>query len=242
MTTIQSIRTTLHVKLTKQIDPEYLTKIRELVPSEWTILGVRVPVLQAIAKELKKEHRSFESDDLVMLLDDAFADRCREEVLVYLFWLATMKRQLNSSLWSSIDHWVGQIVDWETCDQLATKVAAVIVDQTIVDGEPKLVDELIGWTKSDYVWRRRFPAATASALNQKGRAHVAETLRICENLMQDDDAMVRKAVGWALREASKRDEQTVFEFLTQWKTIAPRGLLRESAQKLSEPHQVALLE
>lgn len=233
---IAQLRSEIHSQLTPLIDPTYLSKISELVPTAWTILGVRVPELRKLAAELNQTYKVITVPDIVALLDAAFAGRCREEVLVGIFWLSKKKRQLTDALWPHIDQWIEHIVDWEMCDQLATGVRAVIVDRNLA-----LVDDLVAWTQSDNEWRRRFPAALASALNQKGRAHVPETLRICNLLMQDPSAMVRKAVGWALREASKADEASVFRFLFHHKETTPRSLLRESAQKLTTTHQAELL-
>ncbi|MEZ4664646.1 MAG: DNA alkylation repair protein [Caldilineaceae bacterium] len=235
-TTTPQLRQEIHSRLTPLIDPAYLTKISELVPTAWTILGVRVPELRKLAAELNKTHTAMGAPDIAAFLDAAFEERCREEVLVGIFWLTQKKRHLTDALWPHIDRWLAHIVDWEMCDQLATGVGAVIVDRNLA-----LVDDLKVWTQSDNEWRRRFPAALASALNQKGRAHVDETLRICDPLMQDPSAMVRKAVGWALREASKADAEAVFHFLLRHKAATPRGLLRESAQKLAPGKQAELL-
>lgn len=230
------LRQEIQSRLTPLTDPAYLAKISELVPTAWTVLGVRVPDLRKLADELNKNHKSIGVPEITALLDAAFTQCCREEVLVGIFWLTKKKRHLSEALWPHIDQWIEQIADWEMCDQLATGVGAVIVDRNLA-----LVDDLVAWTQSANEWRRRFPAALASALNQQGRSHVAETLHICAPLMQDPSAMVRKAVGWALREASKADAEAVFRFLLHHKERTPRGLLRESAQKLPVAHQAKLL-
>ncbi|MEZ4709143.1 MAG: DNA alkylation repair protein [Caldilineaceae bacterium] len=235
-TSTPQLRQEIQTHLTPLIDPAYLANISQLVPTAWTILGVRVPELRTLAAELNKTHKTVGALDIAAFLDVAFAARCREEVLVGIFWLTKKQRHLTDALWPHIDQWLEQIVDWEMCDQLATGVGAVIVARNLA-----LVDDLAAWTQSDNEWRRRFPAALASALNQKGRAHAAETLRICAPLMQDPSPMVRKAVGWALREAGKADEAAVFHFLQRHRGTTPRGLLRESAQKLTPAHQAELL-
>jgi 3-methyladenine DNA glycosylase AlkD len=237
----QSLRAKVRERLASQVDVHYLAKIQELVPTEWTVVGVKAPVIRSLVKQLRKEYPDVTSADLVHLLDESFADRQREEVLCYIFWLAAMKRHLDRTIWPAIDSWINQIVDWEICDQLATGIAAPLVDKALAAGEWQFVNDLITWTASPNLWRRRFPAAAASALNQKGRAYVAETLQICAPLLADDEPMVRKAVGWALREASKRDPLAVFEFLYQRRQEAHRTLLREGSTKLTDEHRAALL-
>lgn len=229
----------LHAQLTaafqSQIDEAYLKRIQMLVPTGWEVIGVRVPDIRATVKVLKKENPAVALDDVLELIDFGFREQSRELALSGIFWLTTMKRELDLALWPLVDRWVEQLTDWEMCDQLATGVAAVIVSRDLI-----LVDDLVYWARSSNQWRRRFAAATATALNQKGRAHVPETLRICAELMSEETPIVCKAVGWALREATKHDETAVFEFLLSWQAQANPRIIREGAAKLAAEKRAKL--
>ena len=146
------------------------------------------------------------------------------------------KKAPASSLWAAIDGWVKLIADWEICDQLAMGVAAPLVDEN-----PRRVADLIDWTGSPNPWRRRFTVATAAALNQKGRSNVAATLQICANLLQEETPIVRKAVGWALREASQKEPRAVFGFLYEKRAEAEQSILRESSEKLPDEQRALIL-
>lgn len=219
------------------VDLAYLANIQELVPSGWVIQGVRVPQLRMLATELRQTHKEATVDDIVALLDQTFAAKVREPVLVYLFWLAHRQRHLTPALWPTIDRWVDLLADWEICDQLAMGIAAPLVARQLT-----LVDALAIWVTSPNHWRRRFALSTAAALNQKGRTQVAATLRICTPLLNDPEAMVRKAVGWALREASDHDAEAVYAFLLEHKDRAARTVLNEGSKKLSEGQRARLIE
>ena len=233
---LHQIEQTIQQRICATIDPAYQTKIQELVPTGWTIHGVRVPQLRALATELRKIYKELSVEELVQLTDAAFAAKEREPVLVYLFWLATRKRNLPTALWPRIDQWVEQLADWEICDQLAMGVAA-----PIVAGALRLVDDLVEWTASPNPWRRRFTLATVAALNQKGRTHVTETLKVCAPLLNDPEVIVRKAVGWALREASNHDADAVYQFLVLHKEVIARGVLTEGSKKLKDEQRATLL-
>lgn len=232
-----AIQQAVHQAIDSAIDPAYLANIQELVPSGWVIQGVRVPQLRTLATALRQTHKKAAVDDVVTLLDHAFTAKTREPVLVYLFWLAHLQRHLTPTLWPMIDRWIDLLADWEICDQLATGIAAPLVTRQLT-----LVDALVAWTASPNLWRRRFPPAVASALNQKGRAQVAATLRICAPLLNDPEAMVRKAVGWALREASDHDAAAVYAFLLAHKAKAARTVLSEGSKKLSAAQRTGLME
>lgn len=218
------------------IDPAYLANIQALVPSGWVIQGVRVPQLRTLAAGLRQAHKAASVEDIATLLDQAFAAKTREPVLIYLFWLAYLQRHLTPAHWPLIDGWVDLLADWEICEQLATGIAAPLVARQLT-----LVDELVAWTASPNLWRRRFPPAVASALNQKGRAQVSATLCICAPLLNDPDEIVRKDAGWALREASDHDAEEVYVFLMKNKDRLTRTLMTECVRKLSRVRQITLL-
>jgi|GEM_PF-1236670 len=234
---IERLQSELHEELLPFIEPAYAEKIQQLVPSHWSALGVRVPKLRALAADLRKRHPRVITSDLILLTDHVFAGRCREEVLCVLFWLtASIKKEPAAPLWAAIDGWIKLIADWEVCDQLAMGLGALLVDEN-----PRRVADLVDWTGSPNPWRRRFTVATAAALNQKGRSNVDATLQICAQLLQDDAPMVRKTVGWALREACKKEPRAVFGFLYEKRNEAERSILREGSQKLPAEQRALIL-
>ncbi len=158
-------------------------------------------------------------------------------MLCLIFWLAKRKRDLTLMTWSAIDRWLSEVADWEICDQLAMSLAA-----PIVHAHPELFEPLKAWTQSDQLWRRRFTMATGASLNQKGRCHSAETATLAQPLLNDPELMVRKAVGWALREASQCDAQPVFALLLANRASTHLTVLRESAQKLPDDLRAQLLD
>lgn len=233
---IESLVAEINELLRANIDSSYVKKIKQLVPSGKTIIGVRVPVIKELVRNFKQS-KDLKFDLAFNLLDTFFERQTRDEILFGIFLLQSFKKSLNTNHFAKIDEWVDQIENWEVCDQLAANIAAEIVAEDLT-----LIDELVRWTNSNNFWRRRFALAVTTALNQKGRSHVPETLKICEKLMNDQEAMVQKAVGWALREASKKDEKQVFEFLCSWKDKAPSRIIKESSEKLSSGFKNKLLD
>ena len=74
------------------------------------------------------------------------------------------------------------------------------------------------------------------------------TLYICEN--QNTPAggqtcandMVQKGVGWLLKETYPKRPVEVLGFLDNWRTRAPRLVLRLAAEKMTEMHRKWLLK
>ena len=153
-----------------------------------------------------------------------------------IFLLARHKKHLREIQWSAIDGWLDHIDNWETCDQLASNVVAAAVA-----ANADLRAPLRGLTRSPNAWRKRFAVATAASLNQHGRFFPELTLTICQDLMAEGNPAIRKVVGWALRELSKKSEDIAFEFLWEHRRNMPRSLLREASEKLTAARRSTLL-
>ncbi|MEO8026931.1 MAG: DNA alkylation repair protein [Bryobacteraceae bacterium] len=215
--------------------PEVLASMQRLVPNA-KMLGVKVPEIRAIAAGFAKDDPLAFSDTLAFF-DVLCIDNLREEILVGTFLMSRHKKQLATIPWAAIDRWLDHVDNWETCDQLASNVVAAAVAANSTLRSP--LREL---TRSANVWRRRFAIATAASLNQHGRFFPELTLAICQDLMGDSEPMVRKAVGWAIRELSKKDEDLAFDFVLENQARMPRTLVREASEKMSEERRQRLLK
>lgn len=216
-------------------DPETRKKVERSVPGA-KILGVKVPELRELAKVLRARHRQMILDEACDLMDELCKERIREEILVGIFLLGRFGKRIEELPWSRLEGWLEAIDNWETCDQLASNVAGRIAGAHL-----EVVDRLIELTAAENPWIRRFALATASDLNHHGRSFPQQTLRVCEPLLDDPARTVSMAVGWAIREASKKDGEAVFEFLRLHRDAMPRRVLREASAKLAPEWKQELL-
>jgi len=236
-TSIASLQREMRRLLDCRSDPTYLEFIVTSIGVRDRVIGVRVPEIRAAVKQFLTSHREFTIDAAVALLDAAARSRVREELLFATFALVKFRRHFDASMLAQIDTWIEALDNWETCDQLALNVAAVIISRDITHAE-----RLYSWSHSKNPWRRRFALATAAALNQKGRQFPMETLKVCLPVLDDPDPQVRKAVGWAIREASDSDEPAAFAFLREHREDIHPTVLREAGRKLTRAHQSELFE
>ena len=78
--------------------------------------------------------------------------------------------------------------------------------------------------RSRRIWDRRIAIVATLSFIRKG--HLAETLRLAEILLNDQEDLIHKACGWALREVGKRDVTALKAFLRQHCRTMPRTMLR----------------
>jgi 3-methyladenine DNA glycosylase AlkD len=230
-----SLRTHIHNRIVAAADQKTQAKLARLVPGA-RAAGTPVPKLRALVAEFRRQQRDLSLEGACDLMDDLCQDRLREELLFGIFLLGGFGRQIASIPWRRLRPWINALDNWETCDQLASNVSGAVVAANLA-----LMDQVVALTASANPWQRRFALATVSELNHKGRSHPEEALRVCQLLLADPEPTVRKAVGWALKEASKKAESQVYEFLSQHRGHMAASVLREAAEKLSPAHRQRLL-
>lgn len=86
--------------------------------------------------------------------------------------------------------------------------------------------------QSKNVWERR--TAIVSTYYFIRQNEIGETFKIAEILVHDEHDLINKAVGGWIREAGKRDEQQLLNFLDKYVSTMPRVTLRYAVEKLNK--------
>ena len=117
------------------------------------------------------------------------------------------------------------INNWDLVDLSAPK----IVGDYLVDKDTSVLFEL---AKSSNLWERRI--AILSTFKFIANDDFEDALSISELLLHDEHDLIHKAVGWALREIGKRDQEIEEQFLRKHHMDMPRTMLRYAIEKFVE--------
>ncbi|MBI1388927.1 MAG: DNA alkylation repair protein [bacterium] len=91
---------------------------------------------------------------------------------------------------------------------------------------------LFEWARSPVLWERRI--AIIAPFYFIHQDDFEDALRIADILLNDEEDLIHKAVGWMLREIGKRDLHTEEEFLKPRYQTMPRTMLRYAIEKFPE--------
>ncbi|MET8087334.1 DNA alkylation repair protein [Micromonospora sp. NPDC005237] len=119
------------------------------------------------------------------------------------------------------------INNWDLVDSSAP----YILGPWLIDKDRSVLDRLAA---SDLVWDRRIAIMATFAFIRIG--DFDWTFRLGERLLHDPHDLVRKAVGWMLREVGNRDRAAEEEFLARHHRVMPRVMLRYAIEKF-EPQR-----
>ena len=117
------------------------------------------------------------------------------------------------------------VSNWDLVDLSAPK----IVGDYLLNRERSLLYKL---AKSDSLWERRI--SILSTFTFIDNNDFEDALNISELLLHDEHDLIHKAVGWALREIGKKDQNVEEQFLAKHYFHMPRIMLRYAIEKFDE--------
>lgn len=184
-------------------------------------IGVSVPDLRKIAKDF--------SDASLNEISKLLKSKINEERLLALILLVNQYQKSDKNARVEryqfyLDH-LKHVNNWNLVDCSAH----LIIGAHIVNDDKKL---LVTLAKSNDMWERRISIVSTWYFIRKNE--LEWTFKIVLLLLKDEHDLIHKAVGWMLREAGKKDEIMLIEFLDRHATKMPRTMLRYSIEKFSD--------
>jgi len=96
---------------------------------------------------------------------------------------------------------------WDTVDFIAPNIAG-----TVLKKNPDLIrPQIESWMESGNLWLQR--SCLLFQLKYKNDTDKSILFELCERLAGHKDFFIRKAIGWSLREYSKRNPKDVLKFV-----------------------------
>lgn len=110
------------------------------------------------------------------------------------------------------------INNWNLVDISCYKIVGAYTHE--VPSERKIFDTLV---TSEVQWGRRVSIVSQIYFIKKGDLEL--TFKLSEQLMEDKEDLMHKAMGWMLRETGKKSMSALNEFLDKWADSMPRTSL-----------------
>ncbi|WP_208008546.1 DNA alkylation repair protein [Agromyces protaetiae] len=198
-------------------------------------LGVTVPATRAVAKRFADLPQA----EIDVLLESPVHEHrlCGLVVMVDRFRSAGRPRTRDDALRLDLHRAylahvrAGRVDNWDLVDASAEYLVGGIFYEIapVPEVMPALVAE---FAASDSLWERRVATLATFAAIKAGDSRPA--LAVAEVLVGDREDLIRKAVGWMLREVGKRVSlDDLLGFLDEYAARVPRTMLSYATEHLS---------
>lgn len=196
--------------------------------SDLVFLGATVPATTKITKQFAREH-SLTRTEVLRLAREAWRTDVHELRSFGVGLLELHLPLLEKEDFPLVEQLIAKANTWAHVDELAADIAGGMVIRF-----PTLKRTLRRWARDENFWVRR--AALLSllqSLKQSGDDWKLFT-ELASLLLEEKEFFIRKAIGWVLREVSKKRPEPVFEFLKENLDRVSGLTLREGSKYLPD--------
>jgi 3-methyladenine DNA glycosylase AlkD len=191
-----------------QFEPKGIGAIKAEQREQQETVGIPVPVLKSIGKELGKvAHRRV--DDFIPLVRLLWDEYGREGRVVAVFPLGKMELTDPETIIPLLMMLCRTCVTWEDADQLAMNALEPIVRQD----PARWLGAIEPWLTDENKWVRRTGVTVVGRLAMKHPAHTTRCLELTAGLLLDEEIDVKRAVSFAIRLAARGEVAPVRNFL-----------------------------
>ena len=163
---------------------------------------------------------------LLQVADQLFRGQVLEEKVVAVSMLQGIVGDFGNPEFKLFESWLDRVGTWADHDALVHYLVGPMIakDDLLLSRPPR-------WAKSKNRWHQR-AAAVSLIHSTRQHKHFDHIQRVTEILLPSKDDMVRKGLGWLLREAAKFNPQQTVAYLMTIRERAPRLVLRTACETL----------
>jgi 3-methyladenine DNA glycosylase AlkD len=125
---------------------------------------------------------------------------------------------------------------WAFVDELAIAVTGRLVERS-----PDLLATLDRWSRDADLWIRRSSLLALLPPLRRGAGDFERFARYADGMLEEREFFVRKAIGWVLRETSKKRPDLVYRWLLPRAERASGVTVREAVKYLSVAQRQAVM-
>lgn len=184
---------------------------------EFVAYGLKVPAWRAIMRSFRPRFRALSLEERLDLAEALFAEGEGWLGHSAIHVLALSSAELGPEHFERIDRMGESFTGWSHVDDVCISV----LQPLLLRHRAKTLALLERWNRSPNRWKRR--ASVVAFVRKVGESgqFTEEALQLCENLVGDSEDLVRKGVGWALKDVMRGDRERVLVYV---KDLRRRGV------------------
>jgi 3-methyladenine DNA glycosylase AlkD len=205
--------------------PENMSRFYKMGPGDYAeherFIGITSPTLRKVAKNLL----DLEIQALSPLIQSPFNEKRLLALIIMTQQYQKADAVKKSALFDFYVNNIKHINNWNLVDSSAHHIIGAHLFE-----EKQVYDLLYTLAQSAILWERRIAiVATWYFIKKSSLEH---TFQLAELLKHDSEDLIHKSVGWMLREAGKKDENSLRCFLAIHANTMPKTMFRYAIEHL----------
>lgn len=207
-TTPSAIVGEIVARLQQHSNRERAAGAKRYLKSDLEFYGVAVPDLRREVRSWSKEHPDLDRNDLSGLCRALWLRRVHDLQVFAIELLRARQDCLESADLALMEWMLDRSDSWAYVDAIAVHLAGPLVERF-----PGLSKELDHWARAESFWLRRSALLALLLPLRRGSGDWHRFERYADDMLEESEFFIRKAIGWVLREVSKKDPETVSRFV-----------------------------
>jgi 3-methyladenine DNA glycosylase AlkD len=207
---VKLLHKTIRQNLTKRGNPKHAEKDKFYHRYEgYKSYGIKAAELDRILKQYKQQFKELTEPDTLTLAELLYSSRIEDEILAANYLLGLHPELIKPATLKYLDRFLDYFISWSTTDDFCIDVL-----QSFLLHYPKqTLAYLKRWNKSNNIWKRRASVVVfVRKIGESGK-FTDEALALCNNLIHDEEDLVLKGVGWALKDVMRGDKTKVLKYV-----------------------------
>jgi len=199
--------------------------------------GASVPAIRKAVKTVLDGPGALPRDDLVRLARRLWASPVHENRMAAALLLEAREAALEPDDFLLLEEMIRASFTWAYVDTLAASVAGPLIERS-----PGLAASLDRWAVDDCFWVRRAAMLALLPALRRGEGDWKRFVRYADRMLGEKEFFIRKAIGWVLRETSKKRPDLVRRYVTARLGRLSSLTFREAIRRLPEADRLELVQ
>ena len=227
----------LRKELMASIDEKTKNTFQRFFKDKVLCYGIKTADVGRIAKKYWKEIQDKNKSEIYELCEELYKSDYSEEAFVVSFWASKFGKFLEEKDLKVYEKWIENYINnWAKCDGFCNHAVGDYMVKY-----PSKISVLKKWAKSPNRWMRRAAAVTL-IIPAKNGDFLEDVFEISDILLMDKEDIVQKGYGWLLKEASRKHQEDVFNYVISKKEVMPRTALRYAIEKMPKELKVIAMK
>lgn len=240
-------------KLKAVADPDRAEHEKKYLKSPFKFYGVSMGKMDAIVKEFVKEYPDISFADLKKVCDTMWNSGWHEQRALTVRLWQKYPQYVNVTLLPILEKMLYESTNWDQVDEISAHLVGMVLEKDF----DKAKKYLVKWSTDKNFWLRRASMLSQLVLLRNGRGDKELFFKFAESMLNENKFskvefetkympekmgkfFIRKAIGWILRDMSRRYPETVLPFVKKNKNKMS-GLTYREATRLLSPQNKKLV-